>query len=325
MGWFGRSIGDFGSQVGEGYKKNLDWRAKLQNMALQNARQKQSDLKNALDMQELQQHIKQMGQPQPAGIVKGPGGEESGVTFDPITSTYSAKTLIPGAPPEPRFKTPLEAMTYYANKGDAEKFNQFKAIYDATKPQKVTPGGYTDTQKDTQGRLWGFNKDTNKYEIIPTPGAKFRGENEKTPSEYDQRIANYLAANGMKDTPANRDKADQVIGVRNRLVPKPIPPDIQNLLSAPVPATPSAEQSRRLADAADRVFGGTAYKQDLMGRGRRSSFPIIGTLGRAPYASVAYDAKEYSDVLNSVREGATRGQVDFSDLGGQPVQPVQGQ
>ena len=319
MSWLTRGIGDFGNQVGQASEINLNWRAKLQDMVMQKAREKNAELNSALQQQELQTRIRQMQQPREAGIVKGPGGETYGATFDPATSTYSFKSYIPGAPPEPKFKNPLEAMTYYANKGDAEKFNQFKQIYDASRPQ--APGGYTDTQKDTQGRLWGFNKDTNKYEIIPTPGAKFRGENEKTPSEYDQRITNYLAANGMKDTPANRDKADQALGIRNRMAPKPIPPDIQNLLSSPVPKNPTAEQSRRLADAADRMFGGTAYKQDLMGRGRRSSLPFLGTLGRAPYASVAYDAQEYADILDTIRNGAARGpNTDLTDIGGSPSQ-----
>src|SRR5258708_28796593 len=105
MGWLGRGLGDFGSQVGTGFDINLGWKERLQNMAMEQVRQKNADMKNALDMQELQQRIKQMGQPQPAGIVKGPGGETSGVTFDPKTSTYSLKNLIPGTPPEPKFAT----------------------------------------------------------------------------------------------------------------------------------------------------------------------------------------------------------------------------
>ena len=109
------------------------------------------------------------------------------------------------------------------------------------------------------------------------------------------------------------------------MAPKPIPPDIQKLLATPVPPNPTPEQSRRLADAADRVFGGTAYKQDLMGRGKRSSYPIVGTMGRAPYVSVAYNAQEYADILDSIRNAASQTQEapagsgsDLSDLGGKP-------
>jgi hypothetical protein len=214
MSWLGRGIGDFGSQVGQGFDINLGWKERLQNMAMQNARQKLADLKGPLELQELQQRVKQMGQPQPAGVVKGPGGETSGVTFDPATSTYSVKTLIPGAVPEPKFPTLQAAAAYYLQKGDFDKLKLVNDEIDRNKTQK-TPEGYTDVRPDTQGRLWGFNKANNKFEQIQTT-AKFRGENEKTPSEYDQRIANYLAANGMKDTPSNRDTADQALGVRNK-------------------------------------------------------------------------------------------------------------
>ena len=315
MGWLGRGVGDFGSQVGQGYDINLDWKTRLQNLAMQNAKQKLEDLKGPLEVQEIQQRLKQMKSPQPAGIVKGVGGETSGVTFDPATSTYSVKTLIPGTMPEPKFPTLQAAAAYYLQKGDFEKLKLVNDEMDRNK--KAAPGpkdAFELWQSQNPGHpIAEWLKLQEQY--------KKTGSEGKAPSEWDQRIANYLAANGMKDTPANRDKADQAIGVRNRMVPKPIAPDIQNLLTSPVPKIPTAEESRRLADAADRIFGGTAYKQDLMGRGRRTSFPFIGTLGRAPYASVAYDAQEYGDILNSIKSGAARGpNVDFSDVGGTPVQ-----
>ncbi len=296
--------------MGQGYDINLGWKERLQNMAMENARQKLADLKGPLELQELQQRIKQMKSPQPAGIVKGVGGETSGVTFDPATGTYSIKTLIPGAPVEPKFPTLQAAAAYYLQKGDFDKLKLVNDEIDRTKTQAKP------TEIKDPFELWhSQNPQASVADWLKLQEKFKKTTNEKTPSEYDQRIVNYLAANSMKDTPANRDKADQAIGVRNRLVPKPVPPDIQNLLSAPVPKNPTPEESRRLADAADRIFGGTAFKQDLMGRGRRSSLPIVGTLGRAPYASVAYDAKEYSDILNSVKEGAARGGTGAIDGG----------
>jgi hypothetical protein len=136
MGWLGRGLGDFGSQVGQGFDINLGWKERLQNMAMEQARQKQSDLKNALDMQELQTRIKQMKSPQPAGIVKGPGGETSGVTFDPATGTYSLKNLIPGTPPEPKFPTLQAAAAYYLQKGDFDKLKLVNDEIDRNKTQK---------------------------------------------------------------------------------------------------------------------------------------------------------------------------------------------
>jgi hypothetical protein len=202
VSWLGRGLGDFGSQVGQGYDINLGWKERLQGLAMEQARQKNADMKNALDMQELQTRIKQMQSPQPAGIVKGPGGEESGVTWDPITSTYSAKTLIPGAPPEPKFKTPLEAMTYYAQKGDAERFNQFKTIYESTRPQPKVQEGYTEIRPDTKGNLWGVNKTTGKFEQIPS-SAKFPIPHEgagSAPGDVDALAYDISAGRGTMPT-----------------------------------------------------------------------------------------------------------------------------
>lgn len=95
MGWLGRGIGDFGSQIGQGHDINLGWKERLQNMALQNARQKQSDLKNALDMQELQQRIKQMGAPQFKGTTELPGGGIGAISVDPTSGQPSVKPLVP--------------------------------------------------------------------------------------------------------------------------------------------------------------------------------------------------------------------------------------
>jgi hypothetical protein len=215
MGWFGRGIGQFGSDVGTGYDINLGWKERLQQMALENARQKIAEMRAPLELQELQTRIKQMQSPQPAGIVKGAGGETSGVTFDPATSTYSIKTLTPGAAAEPKFPTLQAAAAYYTQHGDWEKLKLINDEIDRNKTQKATPEGYADLKVDTQGHLWGTNKATGKFERIETT-ARFRGENEKTPSEYDQRITNWLAANKLPDTPANRDKADEALGVRNK-------------------------------------------------------------------------------------------------------------
>ncbi len=291
--------------MGQGYDINLGWKERLQNMAMENARQKLADLKGPLELQELQQRIKQMKSPQPAGIVKGVGGETSGVTFDPATGTYSIKTLIPGAPVEPKFPTLQAAAAYYLQKGDFDKLKLVNDEIDRTKTQ-AKPTEIKDPfelwrSQNPQASVADWLKLQEKYKKTGAEGGT------KTPFEL------WIAQN------PKGSYQDWLNSSANK-PPKPIPPDIQNLLSAPVPKNPSAEESRRLADAADRIFGGTAYKQDLMGRGRRSSLPFLGTLGRAPYVSVAYDAQEYSDILNSVKNGAARGTSDFSDLGATPVQ-----
>ncbi len=328
MASIGRSLGDFGSDIGRGYDINLDWRQRLQNLAFQAAKQKQDALVAPLMLQELQQRIKAMQQPQPAGVEKLPGGGLSGVTFK--DGVYSLQNLAPGAPPEPKFKTPLEAMTYYANKGDAEKFAQFKTIYDATRPQpKPLPGGFTGEHVDTKGRLWGFNKDTNQYEIAPTPGAKFPVPGEgagSAPGNLDALVWD-IALGREKMPPPGKFGAAVATRMKELGITPPkigfkqVPPDIQNLLAAKIPKSPTAEQSRRLADAADRVFGGTAYKQDLIARGRRS--PLMGL--RSPYEAATYDGAEYADIVNLIKQAAgQQGNTDATEISPPNVPPPPG-
>lgn len=276
MGWFGRSIGDFGSQVGQGYEINLGWKERLQNMALQNARQKIADLMGPLQVQEIQQRIKQMQQPREAGIVKGPGGETSGVTFDPATGTYSVKTLIPGAPPEPKFPNLLAAAAYYLQKGDFEKLKAVSDEIERTKPQKTAP-----EPKDAF-ELWrAQNPNASVSEWL-----KLQEQYKKQPADPNAAFDRWVKEQEYKAAHPTEKPS------------KPIPPDVLNLLNAPIPKSPTPEQSRRLADAADRVFGGTAYKQDLITRGRRS--PLMGL--RSPYSAVAYDSSEYADVLGLIKQ-----------------------
>lgn len=135
MSWLGRSIGDFGSQVGQGFDINLGWRERLQAMALQNARQKLADLIGPLQVQELQQKLKQMQQPQAAGIEKLPSGGIGGFTFDPQTGTYGFQSLVPGAPAEPKFPTLQAAAAYYLQKGDFEKLKAVNDEIERTKAQ----------------------------------------------------------------------------------------------------------------------------------------------------------------------------------------------
>lgn len=100
MGWLGRGIGDFGSQVGQGYDINLGWKERLQNMALAQARQRLEELKQPLELQELQQRIRQAAAPQYMGTVKTPGGGESAIIREPQAGTITTKDILPGLKPE---------------------------------------------------------------------------------------------------------------------------------------------------------------------------------------------------------------------------------
>jgi hypothetical protein len=99
VGWLGRSIGEFGSQVGEGREIAQDWRAKQQDMQLKAARQKLDELMLPLQLQEIQARLKQMNEPRAAGIIGTKGGGQAGVTFQPGTG-YSMQELEGGSDPD---------------------------------------------------------------------------------------------------------------------------------------------------------------------------------------------------------------------------------
>ena len=89
-------MGEFGSQVGEGYATNLDWRSKLQELAMNNARQKLADLMGPLQVQELQTRLQQMKAPQFQGTVKTPGGGEAAIIREPQQGTITTQDILPG-------------------------------------------------------------------------------------------------------------------------------------------------------------------------------------------------------------------------------------
>jgi hypothetical protein len=67
---------------------------------MQNAKQKLEDLKGPLELQELQQRIRQGGAPQFQGTVKTPGGGESAIIRDPERGTITTKDILPGLKPQ---------------------------------------------------------------------------------------------------------------------------------------------------------------------------------------------------------------------------------
>jgi hypothetical protein len=123
MSWLGRAIGELGSQAGEAHDIALGWRQREQNLLMEKARQKLADLLGPLQLQELQQRIKQMSQPRYEGTVTTPGGGLGAVMLSPSTGQPSLQTLQSGTDrnsvkqrilemaakaPTPEYKTNLE-------------------------------------------------------------------------------------------------------------------------------------------------------------------------------------------------------------------------
>jgi hypothetical protein len=220
FGGLGRSLGDFGSQVGQGQDIALDWRQRLQNLAIQQAKQKQDALMAPLLLQEVQTRLKQMQSPQNAGIVPTQGGGRGGVTFDPNTGTYRIQNLVPGAPPEPQFKSLQQAAAYYLQKGDFQKLAAVNSEIEKTKTQKNPPleEMYYGITTDAQGRRVGIRKDTGKLEAIPSEGNMKFKEPPDPNAAFDRWVKeqNYRDTHKDESTPAvktvlNAQKALQTL------------------------------------------------------------------------------------------------------------------
>lgn len=98
MGWLGRSLGQFGADVGTGHDIALDWKQREQDMAMKAAQQKLHEMMLPLQLQEIQARLAEMTQPKPAGLVGTRGGGTAGATFQPGKG-YSLQPLEPGADP----------------------------------------------------------------------------------------------------------------------------------------------------------------------------------------------------------------------------------
>jgi hypothetical protein len=93
-GWFGnfaRTAGGVGNDVSSAQQANTA-------LSTQAAAEKLKQIMAGLQIQELQQKLKQSGQPQPYGLEKLPSGAIGGVTFDQGTGTYKIQTLADGTP-----------------------------------------------------------------------------------------------------------------------------------------------------------------------------------------------------------------------------------
>ena len=78
-----------------------------------------------------------------------------------------------------------------------------------------------------------------------------------------------------------------------------------------VPPNPTPQQSQALATLADKVLGGSAKRQDLIDRGRRSA--LFGL--RSPYASVAYPKDEYADLVGILQSVFNQRNADTTGVG----------
>lgn len=312
MGWFGnlaRTIGSTGNDVSTAQQNNTA-------LSTQAAADKLKQVMAGLQIQDLKQKIAQNAQP---GVDKDALLAELNSKANDQSLTPNQRRGYSGLASDVSMNVPLDTVL------------QNKIRLDQQAPEK--PEAPEDISKQYSNALaTGNTKEAARLEpLVKQFLTTIKPPKEPVSSEYDQRITNYLAGRNIPDTPANRDKADAALKMRDKekssengtktpfelwkmnnpkgtyddwlhdsAKPKVIPPDVLNLIKSSVPDKPTPGDSQRLAQAADKVFGGSAHRQDLLTRGRQSI--LMGL--RAPYQSQAYSKQEYQDILNSIKSAA---------------------
>ena len=95
MSWLGRSLGSFGSDLGTADVQTQNYRAVQQEMAIRAAREKLAALMGPLQVQQIQEELKKMQNPQFHGTVGTPGGGIGAVMTNP-SGQPSISPLQPG-------------------------------------------------------------------------------------------------------------------------------------------------------------------------------------------------------------------------------------
>lgn len=187
MGWLGRGLGQFQSDIGTGYEQNQLWKQRAQTMAMEQARQRIADLKAPLELQELQQRIRQMGMPQFKGITDLPGGGTGAITFEPSTGKAGIQTVVPAR------VTPESARQYIL--GEKEKLPENEKFYaDSLLTQISTLGADPAKAVDAMQQFIGRRAER------PLAGDEPLGA--RVPQMNEMIRARYQAQNPGKNVPA---------------------------------------------------------------------------------------------------------------------------
>lgn len=320
MSWLGRSIGQFGSDVGSGYDISLGWKERLQNMAFEQARQKQQALMAPLLLQQLQQQIAQMGKPQYEGTANLPGGGVGAITFDPSKGTAGMQPLVkPPFTPDAVERHILQARTslspndqLYADsllnelKMGADpskvldKWQQFFA--GASKAQKQKPP-VVNVDKGTVTLFDAFGNGT-ELPIYDEKG----GINKNLPPEVQPLVASQVSATNVKEKQKQTDQDAQ-----NQRI-------LERMEAGQDYRTGQTEKAQKRADATKAVMAAInafkSYQTQSAGAQKidmASRWYFPSTWGQAPIA------KERVDEVKQDVEDKRQAAIDALTEAGMPV------
>jgi hypothetical protein len=177
MGWLARSLGQFGSDAGQGYDINLGWKERLQQMQIAAARQKLAEILGPLQVQEIQERLKQMQNPK-TELVGTPGGGTSSISISPEGVVGAPKEVIPG---RKGLKERLE--DEQDPKKKAELLSQFREENEAIAGAKMTP--VTRLQKEAAEAYAEGDMQTYQAKLKEASDLSATGRAQKSPNKID--------------------------------------------------------------------------------------------------------------------------------------------
>lgn len=353
MAWVGRSLSDFGSQIGQARDINLDWRQRQQNLSFEAARQKQTELMAPLLLLEVQQRIKALQQQQAQADPAAKIASVEKLLGRPMTSEERAQ--FAGFKPQPTVPKYNDVKINSAGQmtGVNSQTGKLEIVPGSEQFKYEVPGtpkpetGYADTSTDTRGNKWGFNKASNKFEMIPVPkGVQFpvpREGQAGAPGDVD--ALSYDIASGRAKMPTGKFGA----AVAQRMKALGLEPPAQEIPKELQSQTDklqkiysqvqgiqgtnfkslSPEDSVSLAKAADDITGGTARTSELKARGGK------GLMGYRWYSPTSFNESEAKSIyvtmagvlnaqINTLRKQYEKAKIDPPDWL-QPIPPTTGE
>jgi hypothetical protein len=309
MGALGRALGNFGSQVGEGYDISQQWKRQSSELAMQQARQKLAELMAPLQLAELQQRIASQKQSQELApwieySEKKPDGSIEKGLYNQLTKERRPyATDSPGIAKYTGMRVSEDGKLYGINSitGKEEQIpgsegTEFPVTGSNQRPQ-ITSG------PPIKGELIGKPKGTFWKSIVdgagntigytqtgaPTPHVGAGGAAAVSPQQLDALVQGIAA--GTARMPTGK-LAAQVLSraaqmgvtlpnVNAASILNPLARNLYNVQSM-LPAAQRAaanpespQNSMALVSIADKLEGGSGQKQALMAAGK--PFTLFGT------------------------------------------------
>lgn len=199
FGDIARGLGQFGSDLGAGVSM-------LQNQHLENLKSQIEKQQADMNMQILQERLKQMRSPQSMGIIPTPGGGQAGVTFDPNSGTYHEQGIVQGMSAE-QAKSVLEGYKSELPPEMRKAMDTYSSLLDSgSDPAKVVESAQKFVATQIGKPPKHSTVDLNKGEVTDASGETWSVDDPKLPDNLKPLVASARKAQSDADARKAKDE-----------------------------------------------------------------------------------------------------------------------